>query len=377
MKTRSIVLGLVVACLAGTVMAQESDDMYFNRKDRAKLNAEKAKETAVIASNSNTRTTQGVNEEEEEFTATESYSTRNTNPEYTSRSNSEVAQSDNEDYFVSDYQYNTAQNLSRFNSNYSNWYNNPWYTNTYFAPAMYGGWNSPYYAGYYNPWSVYSSPGFYGSVGYSWGSPYYGGYWGSGYNAWDYGYGSYYGNPYGASYYGNSWGYYGGGWNSWGGNNVIIINEGSGRGVAYSKRPSRGGMLNNESASNRTRSQIVSRGDAGGNSGGRVATSNSGRTQQTSGRQDEYYNRSWRRTSEATTNTSSRSAWDNSTPSRTTNTTRSTSDWNSGGSRRTYEPSRSSGSFDTGGSRSGGSSSGGSSSGSSTSGGSGGRTRSH
>jgi hypothetical protein len=381
MKIKGIVLGLMIACAAGTVMAQENDDMYFNSKDRAKLNAKKAKEAAVAPSNETVSTEEVDNSDE--FTPTESYSTRNTNPEYTSRSNSEVAQTDNEDYFVSDYRDNSAQSLNRFNNNYSNWYNNPWYTNGYFASSMYG-YNSPYYNGFCSPWNSGYNSGWYASVGYSWGSPYYGGYWGSGYSPWDYGYGSYgYGYPY-VSYYGSSWAYYGGGWNNyynnWGGNTVIIVDNGSSRGVAYSKRPTRGGMLNTESAGNRTRSQIISRGDAnsGGrrdaNSGGRVATSTSGRTQQTAGRQEEYYNRSWRRTSESSSGSNGSTY---TSPTRSTNTR--SSDWNNGGNRSStyqparsnYEPSRSSGSFNTGGgSRSG-------SSGSSTSGGSGGRTRSH
>lgn len=381
MKTRGIVLGLMIACAAGTVMAQENDDMYFNSKDREKLNANRAKEATTIASAKTAESTESAIDEED-FSATESYSTRNTNPEYTSRSSSEFAQEDNEDYFVDNYRYNNAQNLNRFNNNYSNWYNNPWYTNSFYAGSMYS-YNSPYYNGYCSPWNNPYNSGFYGSIGYSWGSPYYGGYWGSGYSPWDYGYGSYYG-----SYYGNGWGYYGGGWNNyynnWGGNNVIIIDNGSSRGVAYNKRPTRGGMLSNESAGNRTRSQIVSRGDR--NSSGRVSTSSTGRTQQTSGRQDEYYNRSWRRTSEASSGvTGNRSStWSNtsSTPSTGNTNTRSSSTWNNGGNSRSYEPSRSSGSFNTGGSRStggtsSGSSSGGSRSGASSSGGSGGRTRSH
>src|SRR5688572_21657802 len=105
MKTRGIVLGLMVACVAGTVMAQENDDMYFNSKDRAKLNAQKPKEVAYSTPSNETETAV----EEEEMTP-ESYSSRNTNPEYTSRSNSEVAQNDNEDYFVNNYRYSTADN---------------------------------------------------------------------------------------------------------------------------------------------------------------------------------------------------------------------------------------------------------------------------
>lgn len=367
MKTRGIVLGLMVACVAGTVMAQENDDMYFNKKDRAKLNAQKAQATALAYSNKNGSDDLDFNDDV--FAATASYSTRNTNPEYISRSNSEVAQSDNEDYFIVSESYANAQNLSRFNDNYNNWYNNPWYSNSYYAPSRYA-WNSPFYGGFNSPWGYGYGSGMYVSVGYGWGSPYYGGYWGSGYSPWDYGYGYPYGGYYGNSWgYYNGWGYYGG--NNYWGNNVIIINDGAGRNVAYNKRPSRGGMIANENAGNRTRSQIISRGD--GNSNGRVATPTSGRTQQTAGRQDEYYNRSWRRASEAPA-TRTTNQWNSSTPTRTTSpsNTRSTN-WNSGNN--TYQPSRSSGSYNPG--SSGGSRSGGSSSGASSSGGSGGRTRSH
>jgi hypothetical protein len=76
MKTKGIVLGLMIACAAGTVMAQEGDDMYFNSKDRAKLDAKKAKEVTTVAPSNASESTEV--DDSDEFTPTESYSTRNT-----------------------------------------------------------------------------------------------------------------------------------------------------------------------------------------------------------------------------------------------------------------------------------------------------------
>jgi hypothetical protein len=378
MKTKVIVLSFVLTAAAGSVMAQENDDMYFNSKDRAKQNAQKTKEAAPVAT---LRETPAA-EEETDVIPEESYSSRSTNPEFTSRSNSEVAQEDNEDYFVENYNYSSVEDFNNFNNRYNNWYNSPWYTNSYYAPSMYG-WNSPYYNSYWSPWggNPYSRAGWYGSFGYSWGSPYYGGYLG-GNNAWDYGYG--YGNPYYGSYYGygNSWAYYGGGWNNyynnWGGSNVIIV-EGDGRGTVYGKRASRGGMVSNSNSANRTRSQIISNTDAGrrstsGRSVSTATTTTSGRVATNGRSQDEYYNRGWRRASEQNAPTNSRS-FTNPSPARNGGSN-SRSSWGETNRNNSFTPapsrSTSGSSFGSGNS---GSSGGSRSSGSSSSGSSGGSRR--
>lgn len=361
MKIKAVILGISVACIAGSVMAQENDDMYFNSKDRAKLNASRAADKAqTIAYNEET----SAESDEDYVNLTNSYSSRNVNPEYTSRSNSQLAQNGDENYFVNDYRFSTANSFNSFNNNYNNWYNRSWYNSGYYYGSMMNPWSSPY-GGYYsspssyyydyynNPWSSpYYQSGWYGSLSYYGGSPYYGNSWGFGMgfgNGWNYPYyGGGYGSFYGGSYYGGYYGYN----NYWGGNNVIVVTEGSGRGSVYGKRESRGGMAYhpNESSANRTRSQIVSRGGNPGNSGGRVATSSS--TTNTGRGQDEYYNRSWRRSSAYQNSGSSpsrSSSWNNGANSNSWNNSNSrSSNWSTPTPSRSFEPSggsRSSGGY--------------------------------
>jgi hypothetical protein len=352
-------------------MAQENDDMYFNSKDRAKLNALKPAPVPHTV----TFNDEGANSEDDDITLASNYSSRNINPEYTSRSNSQLAQDDNGDYFVNDYRFSTSNSLNTFNNNYNNWYNRPWYNSSYYYGSMANAWNSPYgnyyngynspnsyYYDYYNnPWSnPYYQSGWYGSLSYYGGSPYYGNSWGFGW-----GYGSGWNYPYyGGSYYNGYFGYnnYWGN-NYWGNSNVVVVTENGGRGSVYGKRLTRGGMIShqNENSGNRTRSQIIPRGSDSGNSGGRVATSNSRG-------QDEYYNRSWRRASEYPSSTggnSRSSSWSNGSNSNSSWNNSRSSSWSTPSS-----PSRSS-SFESGGTRS----SGGFSHSPSSGSGGGGRTR--
>jgi hypothetical protein len=375
MKIKVAILGMTVACVAGSVMAQENDDMYFNSKDRAKLNSTKAdqKKTEALAYVDNEASTSA---EDEDINTTDSYSARNVNPEFTSRSNSELAQEDDENYFVNDYRFANANELSQFDNNYNNWYSSQWYNSGYYGRM--NAFNSPYYNSFASPWGSPYQSGWYGGISFYSGSPWgYNSGWG--YDPWsNYGYGNYGGGYYGGGYYGG--GSYWGGGGYYGGGNTVIIVEG-GRGQAYGKRGERGGMTYyrpDNSAPNR-RSAVVSRGSSSGNSGGRVSTNNtsSGRvaTSTNTGRtQDEYYNRQWRNTRTNTGSGSGNSSWNNSG-----NGNGRSSSWGGGNSSST--PSRTS-TFESGGnsnSRSygSGSSSGGSrSSGSSSSGsGSGGRTR--
>ncbi len=352
MKSKVALLSLVslIFTFAASAQGIENDDMYFNSKDRAKLNAKKATEVSYTASIKKNK--KEVIEENESVNPTDSYSSRNVNPEYAARSNSEAAQTDNQDYFVNNYQYNKASNFNNFNNNFSNWYNNPWYRNNYYDP--YNSWNSPYYGSYYdswgNPWrNPYYRNGWSSSFSYSWGNSWdYG--WGSSFGV-GYGYNSYYGNP-----YRNGWG--SGYYNNYYPNTVIIVNNNneSGRGVVYGKRATSrsvvsGQNLNRDSSSPRSRSTVS--GDQNGgrladdNSGGRVSTAPSRR------QQDEYYNRSWRSTN---------SQGSQSTPTRSS-TTGDNSNSNSGNVDRSYNdsnqrsrtfdsptPTRSSGSYDGGGS---------------------------
>jgi hypothetical protein len=186
MKNKILLLSFISLIGTGNLLAQgvEHDDMYFNSKDRAKLReARKSTEVALASA----RKTKKEDTAEEDLNPTDSYSARNVNPEYTSRSNSQTAKAEEEDYFVNNYQYSTQSNYNNWNNNFNDWYGNSWYRPNYWAPSIYA-WNSPYY-GYYD----------------SWNSPWYDPNWS--YNGWSSSF---------SFYYGNSWNYgWGGNYNYW------------------------------------------------------------------------------------------------------------------------------------------------------------------
>ncbi len=338
---------MLSALMAGSAIAQqlENDDMYFNSTDRKKLTELNAKQTAIAS----TRKMDRKAADTEELNPTDSYSARTVNPEYSSRSNAETATAENEDYYVNNYRYQTANELRTFNNNFNNWYGSSWYSRNYWGPSIHS-WNSPFYGSYYNSW------------GNPWNNPYYAGmysssfsyYWG---NTWNYGWGynDYWNSP--ASYWGSGWGY-GFGYSSWFGPSwyggyprVVVINnsygESGGQKVVYGKRPSRSSAYATTNTSTRTRSSYTpDTGSGRTNSGGRAAST-------------EYYNKSWRYTSPANTgsasgsntttrtNNNSRSSWGNSNNSYNSNSSynsrSSSSSYGSGGSRSTT-PSSSGGS---------------------------------
>ena len=344
-------LSLVALVLTASAFAQvENDDMYFNSKDRAALRAQKVSEESsytTMASAKKSKKAEQAMAAEEVVNPTDSYSARNVNPEFAARSNSQTAASDNQDYFVSNYQYNKSSEINNWNNNFNGWYNNAWYSSNYYQPSIYG-WNSPYYGSAYdlygNPWcNPYYQSGWSSSFSYYWGS------------SWNYGWGSgiglsyTYGRPYG---YGSPWGYsgFGYGYPMYGGygygyypGNIIIVNNSNyygenGRKVVYGKRASHGGMVasphDSYVAPTRSNYPTTVRPTA---SGGRVAGS--------SGRQEDYYNRSWRnsqQTQSYPSRSSSNNSWDNSSWNRNN----SNSSWSNHGSSRdsnSYSPSNSGG----------------------------------
>ena len=375
MKTKIILSLALIAFSATATLAQtvEGDDMYFNSKDRAKLREQRAAEQqAYTASVKKTKKMEEVAvEDETNINPTDSYSARNVNPEYAARSKAETAQVDNQDYFLNDYQYQTASNLNNWNNNFNSWYSNPWYNSAYFGSGI-NNWNTPYYGynnAYYSPWydPYWNYNGWSTSFSYYWGSSWnYG--WGGGYNYWN--------RPYcgggWSSAWGPSWSY--GGWYGYPSTIVVVNNGGEGgRPVSYGKRGTRGsGIVTTERYNtSRTRSTAVTTQrstNTTGNTNGRMTTT----TRPTlSNGNDAYYDRQWR--SRSTTNTSGNTQ--NGTPSRTWSNDNNNNTWsnptrsndNGGRSNSSYTPSRSNSSFD-GGSRSTGS-------GGSSSGGSRGRTR--
>lgn len=356
MKNLKQILTVVFSCLVAiTAFSQEFDDMYFNSKDRAKLNERKI--SADLGLTKNNAEIRGA---DAPINPTDSYSARNINPEYSSQINSGSVPPVEDNYFIQDFQpKGVNQNISNCNCGSGSFYN-PYYGNNAWNNPYYGnmgGFGSPYGSYYGSPWGYPSYGGFNSglsmSMNYGWGSYNPGFYVGLGY-----GYGSYsnfwnpYSNPWRNGYYGS---YYPG--------QVIIIENGNNLGtkVSYSKRSSRSSNINH-SVDNSRPSSV-----ANVNNTGRDAV-NSGRSRSAT---PEYYDRGWKRTQSE--NSSARDYWNNSN-SGTNSPTRSVFDRsgfnsNSGGRQGSSgftSPSRSS--FNSGGTNSGGSRSGssGSSSGSKT-----------
>lgn len=356
MKNLKQVLTVIFGCfVAFTAFSQEFDDMYFNSKDRAKLN--EGKISADLGLTKNNGEIRGA---DSPINPTDSYSARNINPEYSSQLNTGSSPIVEDNYFIQDFQpTGVNQNLSNCNCGSGSYYN-PYYGNNAWNNPYYGnmgGFGSPYSSYYGSSWGYPSyggfSPGLSMSMGYGWG-----GYNTGFYSGLGYGYGGYsnfwnpYSNPWRNGYYGS---YYPG--------QVIIINNGdaSGPKVAYSKRSSRSSNINH--SVNNSRPSSV----ANVNNTSRSAVSN-GRSRSAT---PEYYDRGWKRTQSESNGT--RGYWSNSS-SGTNSSTRSVFDRsgfnnNSGGRQGSSgfsTPSRSS--FGSGGTNSGGSRSGssGSSSGSKT-----------
>ena len=350
--------------VAASAQGIENDDMYFNSKDRAKLNAAKASEVSYSASIKKSKKDAVA---ADPVNPTDSYSARNVNPEYQARSNSQTAQADEENYFVNNYRYNNASNFNNWNNNFNNWYSNPWYGGNYYDPFI-NSWNSPYYGSRYdawgNPWcNPYYRNGWSSSFSYHWGSS-----WNYGWGM-NFGYGNYAYNPYnawggwGMSNYG--WGspYYGG----YGYPTQVVIVESGYRGPVYGKRSSRSSQLSGENGRvGRSYNRPVAE-------TGNQRPAIGGRSGSTANTQPDYYNRGWRNQQQQGTNSNSfsnpNSGNSNSRSSWESNTRSSWNNSNSGNTSRSsgFDSGRSSGSSTSGGSSSGGSS-GGSSSGSRSSG---------
>jgi hypothetical protein len=300
MKIRITFLSMLAVSAAFVASAQvvEYDDMYFNSKDRAKMQASAPLTLKNIP--------KSISKEQEVATAinpTDSYSARNVNPEYISQSTVNPSGStEPAPYFIPDYTPTAINQNLTTNSSSSSWnncncassFNNPYY-----------GMTPGYGSGFYPSMAM---SGMYGYNPYS-----YGGY--NGFNSgWSsmmsigfgMGMGSYYpygGSPYMNNYYGMN--YYGG-YNSYYPSNVVIINNDNyNNRVAYGKRVSRSSDLNNSVTINNRSTAMVTTDTQGRvrGAGGRV--SSDGNTSSTS-----YYQSGWR--SNPDTNSEARSSWSNS-----------------------------------------------------------------
>ncbi len=346
MKKGFAILVLLAASFQAMSQEVESDDMYFSSRDRAKLN--------VLKTNTRVADEKKLDEDSRINSAainpTDSYSARNINPEYISRSRS-VVEDTTAAYFTNNYQPTSInRNLSN-NSAYSNNFYSPYYGNYSNAYGYNGyGMYSPY--SMYNPYSMYSPYSSMYGGGYSMFSPYssfapgwslglgYG--MGSMFNGWYGNMGFGYGMPssmfwnnfyspysyYGYYGYGSGWGYPG---------SVIVVNQdNSGRGLSYQRRYDRSSTINN-TVSN-TRPSSTTRTGRPIASSGRMATQNA--------QSQDYYQRGWR--SNATTTSTSRSSFWNGTSSNSTSNSGRTRSWSSGGN----SGFSNSGGFDNSGSRS-------------------------
>jgi hypothetical protein len=309
MKTRFAILVLLFASFQALSQAVENDDMYFTSKDRVKQNLERvAKNDRIVDKKSDDQ-----NQESTEINPTDSYSARNINPEYLSRSRSDAELTEDEDgYFSNSYQP-TGVNRNLYNNYSGNSFYSPYYGNGYnngFNNYGYGGMGGMYGGGMYNPYGggFGMSPGlsmsigygmgmgmgsFYGGMGYGWGMP-------------SYMMNSFYNDPYGYYSPWNSYGY-GGFYNSWNspyygyypGSVIIVGGDNGGRNLSYQRRHDRSSTLTNDVADH-TRSSTTRN--------GRTVTS-SGRTNSDAAQSQNYYQRGWRNT--GTTPSTSRSQWNN------------------------------------------------------------------
>jgi hypothetical protein len=326
MKARIVLAGLLVSMMVVEVSAQraEYDDMYFRGKDREKnkaIDAEEAYASAKTTKNKKQKPDEVVADTEvaDNVNPTDSYSARNVNPEYVSRSNSEKASEDEANYYLAGYTppspasdlnnsyYNNANQAS--NSYYANESgNNPYYgncgCNSSMSPS--NGWStglsvSLMFGNYSNPYNGY---GMY-NPSYGYGNSYYGG---------GYGYPSYYGS----NNYNNN-------------NNNNYYNEAPR--VNYGKRPSRHSAV--VQPAQRTRTQ-----DTGTTNVASVSSSNRMRQRQT---QDEYYVRPSRRTSALGVDSYSNGTINSLFTPSTSQPSRTRESYNSGNSSRTpsYTPSSS------------------------------------
>jgi len=305
MNIRAAFVSILAVSTSLVVSAQvENDDMYFNSKDRAKMQASRPMTLKSIAAEHEVATA---------INPTDSYSARNVNPEYISQSKVSSGTTEAAPYFIPDYTPTSVnQNLSsnKNSSYYSNYNNmamggyNPYgmyspYGGGYnsFYPSMYGygnpyGYNSLYNSGwssmislgfgmgmggYYGGYNPYGGSSW--AMGMGYGSPYYGGY----------GMSPYYGMGYGAGL-----GYYP--------HNVIIINDNNRKNnVVYGSRPSRSSDVNNMVTYNNRSSAVIT--DTQGRSRGSSA---SGRVSGDGTSSSSYYQRGWR--SNPATNSALRSS---------------------------------------------------------------------
>ncbi len=141
MKTIYLLLSLLAIASGICVFAQESDDMYFSSKDRAKINMSSHEEVSLASAKTNP-SAQTIN-------PSDSYSARNENPEYIAGAKVGSNATTTSSYFTPTYQPTVNQSLYSNNCNCSTGYNN---SSAYGNPYGYSPYSSMYGMGYGSPY---------------------------------------------------------------------------------------------------------------------------------------------------------------------------------------------------------------------------------
>lgn len=300
MKTTIALTGLMMWSAA--LMAQvEHDDMYFRKKDRAKLNQQKESvqeqnAQAIARGEKKLRFDYPINTNQ-----SIPAQSNQTNPEYISRSQSETVATEDQNYFIDHYQFNPRNSYNNFGNQFDNWNANPMYYNGFIPPlgfrryhAPYSPFNDPFFMGNCpNPWMNQSfNSGWAMQFNYGWGGSYLNYGWGNTYTRWSLmfgnpGWGLY--SPFYGPYYGNGFFY---------SPRVVIIDNDGRNNAVYGKRSSRSqnqaysNNLNTAPKSSRSTSTNTT---VTNNSGSNVRQSRSGSS--------EYYTPQWRRVTQQSNTT--------------------------------------------------------------------------
>jgi hypothetical protein len=331
-KMKATLTYLLLLAASAVTMAQkaENDDMYFTAKDRAKLKPV----ASAVSKSAEQKAVKVVEVKDDALNPTDSYSARNVNPEYSTRS---AKPGDAKgDYFVADYtptgvngnlngDYSSSNSYSQYNSPYANpyAYNNPYSPYSSFSNMGYGyPMSSPYASRWsmmygmnfgYSPWMNNSMMSF----GY-----------GNGYGMYDPFYNPYMYDPFYSSYSSmycpySFYGYNGGYGSNYTYPGTVIVDNNNSRNVSHGRRTDRSTSEDYQPSGSRQPSVTQAR-TARSTAGGRMASTDD--TQP-------YYQRGWKNnTGTDGRTTTTRSAWSNTSTDSNTDGTRtnrnSSSSWN-------------------------------------------------
>ncbi len=301
MKTTIALAGMMMWSAA--LMAQvEHDDMYFSKKDRAKLNqqrevSQQENAQAIARGEKKLRFDYPINTNQ-----VLPAQSNQTNPEYISRSQSEAVATEEQSYFIDNYQFTPQSSFNNFGQHFDYWNASPlYYNNGFFPPLSQRRFMNPFYSpfndpflmgncpnpwmspGFNNGWSMQFNYGWGGSLNYAWGDTF---------TRWSLmfgnpGWGIY--SPFYGPYYGNGFFY---------SPRVVIIDNDGRNSAVYGKRSSR--SQNQASTDNSNGVQRSSRPISGNTS---VTTNSGSNVRQSRANSSEYYTPQWRRVTQQSNTT--------------------------------------------------------------------------